>query len=64
MLTETQKAFISWKKYQPRDNNPCCYLSHFDRVNGLLTSKQDVEICVRERKWREYVRLRDGIILQ
>jgi len=64
MLTDVQKAYIAWKKQQPRDDQACCSLSHFDRVNGLMVPKPDDEVCARERKWREYVRLREGIVLQ
>lgn len=43
----------------------CCSFEHYEDVmeDGRLVNKPkpDSKVCVRERAWREYCRLRDGV---
>jgi hypothetical protein len=40
----------------------CCFSGHyFAGSNHKLVSKEDHDVCPRERAWRKYVRLRDGL---
>ena len=42
----------------------CCYSRHFyrDAAGGMTWKpKEDHDVCPRERAWRVYVRIRDGL---
>lgn len=56
-------AFRAWQKTQPESNkHGCCLVGHWRAggFHGKDTPRADEDVCVRERRWREYVRLRDS----
>lgn len=60
-MTELLKALRKWETAPMRNGGTCCGYSHFKREeSGLFTDAKDIDVCVRELAWREYVRMRDA----
>ncbi len=48
-------------RYPKSFDGSCCGYDHFMDKEGLRVQKPDSSVCDRERSWRDYVRLRDGV---
>ena len=44
-----------------RMDGVCCLHNHYMTYGGKSVPRPDSQVCDRERAWRKYCRLRDGI---
>lgn len=63
-----QKAFRRWQEFRPKEGGSCCGNSHFIMIEDgsryfKEVPKPDANVCNRERAWRDYVRVRDKVLV-